>query len=326
MNPRAPSGGWPSVSVIMPCFNAEAFIADSLRSIESQNYAGDLEILVIDDGSTDNSVQQAASFRQVKVLRQKNQGPAAARNLGLAQAQGEVIAFLDADDLWTPGSLNSRVERLRGHDDIGVVFGDFSFWTPGPGSSAPGPDEPCLLPEAVLAATRTGWVYPEILLDPIVHIIATVVRRSVVEAIGRFDTSLRTGEDYDFFIRAARQCRFSHVNTVVARYRQHAAGITRIPQPRSNEYLVVSRAMSRYGTSGLDGRQLDPALLSQRLQKMCFDHALQHLRHGDPRIAASGFRAAIKHHPWRAKSWIFAAVAALKSLKSPATNAGMPKA
>ena len=169
------------------------------------------------------------------------------------------------------------------------------------------------LPDWAVQAAGRGWVYPHILLDPIVHIIATVVRRSVVQAIGDFDTSLRTGEDYDFFIRAARHCRFGRVNQVVARYRQHAASITRVPQPTSNEYVVVTRAMQRYGTQGPGGQSLEAHRLAQRLQRLCFDHALQHLHAGDPRSAASGFRAAIRHDPLRAKAWLFAAVAAVKA-------------
>ncbi|MFY7913824.1 MAG: glycosyltransferase [Rubrivivax sp.] len=314
---------WPSVTVIMPCYNAGLFIADSLRSVVTQDYPGELEILVVDDGSIDDSVQIAAAFEGVRVLRQENGGPAAARNLALKHAKGEVLAFLDADDLWTPGSLLCRVEHLVKQSEVGVVFGDFSYWTPSATSSTQ--DLPCTLPDSVLAATRTGWVYPEILLDPIVHIIATVVRRSVIDAVGMFDTSLRTGEDYDFFIRAARHCRFSHVEKVVARYRLHASSITKVPQPRSNEYRVVSRALSAYGCTGTDGRQLDARLLALRLHKICFDHALQHLRHGDPRIAASSFRAAIRHYPWRLKPVLLAAVAELKSLSQSSASAPVRK-
>ncbi len=314
---------WPSVSVIMPCYNAGPFLAESLRSIVDQNYPGHLEILVVDDGSTDDSVQIAASFDGVRLLRQQNGGPAAARNHALSHANGDVLAFLDADDVWTPGSLQCRVERLVAQADVGIVFGDFSYWTPTPGALPE--DLPSQLPDSVLDAIRTGWVYPEILLDPIVHIIATVVRRSVIEAIGVFDTNLRTGEDYDFFIRAARHCRFSHVEKVVSRYRLHASSITRVPQPRSNEYSVVSKALANYGTGGADGRQLDASLLAMRLHKMSFDHALQHLRHGDPRIAASSFRAAIRHYPWRLKPLLLAAVAELKSLREPSASAPVRK-
>lgn len=304
---------WPLVSVIVPCFNAAPFIADAIRSILDQQYGGALEILVIDDGSTDDSVRVASALDRVKVHSQKNRGPAAARNLALEHARGDVIAFLDADDLWTAGSLDCRVERLLADPAVGVVFGNFSRWTPASTTGEPERDLPDRLPEWALEAVRTGWVYPDILLDPIVHIIATVVRRSVVDAIGSFDAGLRTGEDYDFFIRAARHCRFDRVDRVVARYRQHAASITRVPQAISNEYTVVSRALSRYGSAGPGGRALDAKRLAQRLQRLCFDHALQHLHAGDPRIAAQGFRAAIRHDPLRAKAWLFAAVAAIKS-------------
>jgi len=302
----------------MPCYNAQAFIGDALQSILAQRYPGPLEILVVDDGSSDASVQVASAFPHVTVLQQRNAGPAVARNLGLQRACGDLIAFLDADDVWTPDSLCCRVEPLRADPSAGVAFGNFTIWTPT--EDLAGSEMPCELPASVLGACRTGWVYPEILLDPIVHIIATVVRRSVIDRIGGFDTGLRTGEDYDFFIRAAQHCRFICVDAVVARYRQHPTSITRRPQPNNNEYTVVRRAIDQRGTTGPDGRQLDPRLLAQRLQRMCFDHALLHLRQGDPAIAARGFRAAIAHHPWRLKSWLFAALATVKATLRPAPD------
>ena len=306
-------GAWPSVTVVMPCYNAAPFLADAIASIHAQRYAGALEILVVDDGSTDDSVRVAGSFRHVKVLTQNNRGPAAARNLGLAQATGEVLAFLDADDLWTEGSLNCRVALLRTHADMGVVFGNFTRWTPAAAPGQAAQEQPDQLPAWALQAVDRGWVYPDILLDPIVHIIATVVRRSVVQAIGGFDETLRTGEDYDFFIRAAQHCRFGRVDEVVARYRQHAASITRVPQARSNEYTVVLRAVERFGLARPGGQPLEASRLARRLQRLCFDHALQHLHTGDPGIAAAGFRAAIKHDPLRAKAWLFAALATVKT-------------
>ena len=315
---------WPSVSVIMPCYNAAATIAEAIGSILAQAYEGELEIVVVDDGSTDDSVRAAAALPHVKVLMQANQGPAAARNLALAQSRGEVLAFLDADDLWTADSLRCRVQLLRNDPALGVVFGNFSRWTPAAGAHPGEAERPDQLPAWAVQAANRGWVYPDILLDPIVHIIATVVRRSVVQAIGPFDSGLRTGEDYDFFIRAAQHCRFARVDQVVARYRQHAASITRVPQPASNEYVVVTRAMQRYGTQGPDGRRLDAPRLARRLQRLCFDHALQHLNAGDPRIAASGFRAAIRHDPLRAKAWLFAAVAAVKARLYPSAGTVRP--
>ena len=286
-------GAWPSVTVVMPCYNAAPFLADAIASIHAQRYAGALEILVVDDGSTDDSVRVAGSFRHVKVLTQHNRGPAAARNLGLAQATGEVLAFLDAD--------------------LGVVFGNFTRWIPAAAPGQAAQEQPDQLPAWAVQAADRGWVYPDILLDPIVHIIATVVRRSVVQAIGGFDETLRTGEDYDFFIRAAQHCRFGRVDEVVARYRQHAASITRVPQARSNEYTVVLRAVERFGLARPGGQPLETSRLARRLQRLCFDHALQHLHTGDPGIAAAGFRAAIKHDPLRAKAWLFAALATVKT-------------
>lgn len=99
----------PTVSVVIPCYNAARFIGETLRSAVNQTHAP-LEIIVIDDGSTDSSIQVAESFcSPVRVVRQANRGPQFARNRGIAEARGEWIAFLDADDLWMPAKLERQL-------------------------------------------------------------------------------------------------------------------------------------------------------------------------------------------------------------------------
>lgn len=297
----------------MPCFNAAPFIADSIRSVVSQDYPGPLELLVVDDGSSDDSVAIASRFDNVRVFSQTNQGPAAARNLALSHASGQLIGFLDADDQWLPGSLRARVECLEDHADSGVVFADFTRWTTASRHGQLDDEHTDQLPAAVEASADSGWLYPHILLDPIVHIITAVVRREVLDVIGGFDPALRTGEDYDLLIRLSRQCRFQRLRRVVARYRIHAGGTTRTPRPLNNEYEVAQRAISRYGIEGLRGERIDPRLLAKRLQRMCFDHAYSHFWRGDARIAFRGFARALRHDPSRAKAWLYVFLAAAKA-------------
>lgn len=294
----------------MPCYNAAPFIAEAIRSVLSQDYPGSLEVVVIDDGSTDDSVRIAQGFDQVRVLSQRNSGPAAARNLGLQHARGELIAFLDADDQWLPGSLSPRIDVLLEHKDVGAVYGSFLRWTPPANDPfGAGLQVADRLPDAVMAAVDSEWLYPAMLLDPIIHIITLVARREVFEKIGNFDPALRMGEDYDILIRMALQFRMRRVERRVARYRQRPDSITHVPRKENYEYLVVQRAIRLYGTVSRDGAELDRQLVAKRMYRLCFQHGYSHFWSGDAAVAAGSFQQALRHDPFRVKAWLYAALA-----------------
>jgi glycosyltransferase involved in cell wall biosynthesis len=290
-----------TVSVVIPCFNAAAFLAEALRSVLQQNMEG-LEVIVVDDGSIDDSVAIARSFSFVRVIEQANLGPAAARNRGVAQAGGRFVAFLDADDVWLPGKLASQLALLEQAPDAGVVYGDFYFWREDIRTS-------CTHPSEFDAAVRSGWLYPEILLDSLVCIITAVVRREVFDEIGGFDEQLRTGEDYDFWVRAALRYRCLKVAHPVALYRLHEGGTTRMPRPTSNEYQVVERNFRAHRLVGARGTSLPRSRLAARLHKLAFDHGYLHFWRGDTRVARRHFAQALTHAPWRPRTWAYWALA-----------------
>src|SRR5574343_830718 len=118
----------PLVSVIMPVFNASSTLAQALNSVLWQGYEA-IEIVAVDDGSTDVSLHVLSAYGDaVRVLQQHQQVPASARNLALQHASGQYIAFIDADDVWLPGKLLRQVTYLQRHPDASAVFGRFSRW------------------------------------------------------------------------------------------------------------------------------------------------------------------------------------------------------
>lgn len=304
----------PLVSVIMPAYNARTYLRQAILSVLEQDYPN-VELIVVDDGSTDGTDQEAERYgERVHLLRQKNRGPAAARNLGIRHAKGALIAFLDADDVWLPGKLSAQVAQLLQHPDVGLVYGGFVRWeSNADGSFDPPPPAAVIDPAVPLVDTHSGWIYNELLFDNIVHIITAMVRREVVEELGGLDEHLPTGEDYDFWLRLSRRCKAHKLNRTLAYYRIHAASLTKIPRAENNEYKALLRALETFGPAGPDGIAVPQHKLTQRLFGLCFGHGYFHYWHGDPRVALSAFRQSLRHAPLKPKAWAYVALASFRS-------------
>ncbi|MFM6154726.1 MAG: glycosyltransferase family 2 protein, partial [Sphaerospermopsis kisseleviana] len=135
----------PLVSVIIPVYNGDRHLAQAIESVLNQTYQP-FEVIVVDDGSTDNSANVACSYKEVHYLYQPNQGVAVARNTGISQARGEFIAFLDQDDLWTPDKLTVQVDYLLKHENIGYTLSKMRVFL------EPGTDKPSWLKQEYLSA------------------------------------------------------------------------------------------------------------------------------------------------------------------------------
>jgi glycosyltransferase involved in cell wall biosynthesis len=223
----------PAVTVIMPAYNVAPYVADALRSALGQSVA-DLEVIVVDDGSTDATAQVVARIaeadRRVRLVRQVNRGLAGARNTALRMARGEVLALLDSDDLWEPGFLAEQIAILDAHPDVDIVTGN--GWIIGgtqDGELArPWPDE------------RPAPDLATILGDEFSVFIMSVFRRRVYEVVGCFDETLRTNEDYDFWLRAAISgCRFARNDRPLGHYRVRADSLSASEMRMLRGILVV---------------------------------------------------------------------------------------
>jgi glycosyltransferase involved in cell wall biosynthesis len=174
----------PLVSVIIPVYNGARFLRAALESVFAQTHRP-IEVIVVDDGSADDSGGIAQSFPDVRYMRQENQGVAAARNNGIEAARGEFFAFLDQDDLWTSEKLRLQIEHLLNHPEVGYTLSHQQFFL------EPGTTLPAWFRKELLTSVHTGWVLGTL-----------VVRRTAFEQIGNFATGYSAANDSDWFFRA----------------------------------------------------------------------------------------------------------------------------
>ena len=186
----------PAVSVIMAAYNVEAYLTAAMMSVRRQTFR-DFELIVIDDGSTDQTyklaLENAAGDSRVRVLQKINGGISSARNVGLQAATGDLIALLDSDDIWDPQFLQVQVDLLAKHPEVDIVSGN-GWYLGGPWPGRPVHSVPDRRPVPDLL---------NIIKDENAVFIMTVFRRRVYERVGGFDETLKTNEDYDFWLRAA---------------------------------------------------------------------------------------------------------------------------
>jgi glycosyltransferase involved in cell wall biosynthesis len=212
----------PLVSVIIPTYNRADYLKLVLKSVLEQTYKN-IEVIVADDGSTDNTAEVVADFNdpRIKYFYQRNTGlPAATRNLGLREVSGEYIAFLDSDDLWLPKKLEIQVEYLRNHPEYYLVYSN--AWIIDETGARKG-----LI--ANLELFKEGEIFNNLVKYNFIPQLTVLMKRKVFEEIGFFneDPALRAVEDYEYWLRVALRHKIGFVKEPLAMYRAHSGGMSR---------------------------------------------------------------------------------------------------
>ena len=202
------------VSVIIPTYNYAHFIAEAVESVLAQTYPI-FEIIVVDDGSTDNTTEVIKQFGDsVKYIKQKNGGVCAARNNGVKNASGDFIAFLDADDDWLPAKIEKQIAKFGEDEKIGLVHCGMREFDTESGETV-----------RLHIEGEEGWVADDLLLFEKPVVIgcggSILVSRKAFEEIGGFDINLKVGEDWDFCYRLARKFKVGFVREILVHYRHH---------------------------------------------------------------------------------------------------------
>ena len=183
------------VSVIIPTFNRAYCVAESIRSVLAQS---ELEIIVVNDGSTDETVKELASFPTIQVINlAENHGVSYARNKGLEQARGSLICFLDSDDLWEEGKIKAQVQWMQGYPECKAVYTDELWIRNGVRVNPMNKHQ-----------KFSGDIFRQCLPLCIVSPSSVMLRKSVLDEVGGFDESMSVCEDYDLWLRIAARYPF----------------------------------------------------------------------------------------------------------------------
>jgi glycosyltransferase involved in cell wall biosynthesis len=230
----APAEGDPLVSVIIPCYNGEAFLKETIESALAQKHQR-VEVIVVDDGSTDGSADIAQAY-PVRYIRQPNRGLTASRNLGIRESTGNYVVFLDADDRLLPDAIEIGLRVLSQRPECAMTVGDHLF------VSADG---------FYLASSRKPFLhsshYEALLKSNFIEMISSVLfRRSIFDEVGDFNTELRVAEDYELYLRIARDHAICCHPAVVAEYRLHQSNVSHNSELMLTMTLRVLKSQTQF--------------------------------------------------------------------------------
>lgn len=224
----------PKISVVIPAYNAELTIKETIQSVQQQTFS-DFELIVINDGSTDRTLEILQSIKEprLRIFSYENGGLPVARNRGISNATGEFIAFLDADDLWTPDKLELQLAALQQHPEAGVAY-SWTYYIDEQGKS--------LFPG--IRIFYEGNVHADLLLrNFLLNGSNPLIRKQAIESVGKFDPTLKSGEDWDFYLRLAASWLFVVVPSYQIFYRQSSSSMSsKVNVMKEANLMVIERA------------------------------------------------------------------------------------
>ncbi|MDD4938655.1 MAG: glycosyltransferase [Candidatus Omnitrophica bacterium] len=214
----------PGISVIIPTYNRAQYIREAIDSVLEQS-CKDWEIIVVDDGSTDNTRDILKAYAKVRYIYQKNKGPGAARNLGVRNSRAEHIAFLDSDDLWLPEKLKKQREVLESRPELAFVC-----------------SQTCVIDDKgkLLFYWRrekdNKECFEGLREENFISTTTVLMRRECFESVGGFDEKLSNAQDYDLWLRLSKRYGFLYMDEIFCLVRKHATNNTKNTDGRVRSY------------------------------------------------------------------------------------------
>jgi glycosyltransferase involved in cell wall biosynthesis len=321
--------GLARVSALIPTYNRARLLARAVDCVLAQTYPG-CEALVIDDGSTDDTprliAERYAGNARVRYVWQPNRGVAAARNLGLSLARGDYIAFLDSDDLWQPWKIEAQLACLERLPQIGMIWTDMdavdaqdrlvhrNFMRTHYGAYRQLSPERMFEKRAMLAELAPGlrmdarvhWgdVFPAMLMGNLCQPSTVLVRRACAEKAGGFNEAMRSGEDYEYHLRLAREAPAALLDIASTLYRVGAADQLTDPAYHLMIAGYTLETLSRFIEQDPERISLPRSMLRKRIAGVHEWIASEHLRRTDYVCARKHLAASLREWPWRARAWL----------------------
>lgn len=291
----------PRVSVIIPTYNRARLVAESVQSVLDQTYR-DFELIIVDDGSKDNTKEVIDSFKdpRVRYIYQENRGVSAAVNAGIKIATGEYIAFLASDDLWLPGNLEPKVKRLDSHPDIALVCSDAYVFDDSTGE--------------IIARFWHDYDpffnLEEAIKDPLRQMLSwgcfipgqtSVVRRHVFDVVGYFDESLQV-EDWDMLVRIVQRFPVDFIDIPLIKGRRHPGNI----QHNTDKMYQGSVASLNKIINSQTLSQENVKIVKKRLARVHLRYAWNKIRMvEDLAMAREKLLLSIRLNPWKNEPYIY---------------------
>jgi len=292
----------PTISVIIPSYNCEAYIAGTIESVLKQTFK-DIELIVVDDGSTDRTQEIVTSYgRPVRLVTQENAGVCAARNRGIAEAKGQFICLMDHDDYWFPWKLERQFRELQAQPAVGMVYSGFIRWYASADGVFPDPTsfDLTVYPDDI-DPDFSGWIYHQFLLDCPVLTSTTLFRAEVFQTCGTFDQSLPYSEDWELFLRVSREYPFLKLRRPTTLYRQHPLQGSRMVRDIDYRTVLLAGAAEKWGLCSRDGRRVSREQFNHNIARYHAEFALGHVRGGKLNTAIRSLLKAWRAHPTRLK-------------------------
>jgi glycosyltransferase involved in cell wall biosynthesis len=287
----------PLISAVIPTYNYGRFVSRAIESVLDQTWQN-LECIVVDDGSTDDTQQVLQRFAgRIIIVRQENRGLAAARNAGIRAASGSFIALLDADDRWHPSKIDVQADMMRRQPHLGAVgcgrlhlSADGAVLEEIPGIQQQLPRESVLRGIAL----RRFWIGGSGS--------GAMIRRSVFDAVGLFDTDLTAAEDWDMWLRIAAAFEIDNVPEILTSIYRHGSGTFRNTRKmETNQWRVYEKAIAAWPDA------LTPSVRRQMRALILADAAGESIGAGEIGAALHYYRRSLSTWPLNARAWSTAA-------------------
>ncbi len=285
------------VSVVITAFNAEEYLAETLQSVSAQTYSP-LEIIVVDDGSSDGTADVVKGCPNAQYVYQKNSGQPSARNAGIRQASGKYIAFVDSDDLWLPEKIAKQVSALE-HSGGAWCYCDCLHFENTP--------DQVLYRYSSLVQPHQGHVIEPLLLGNFIPSPTPMIRRDVLFTVGLWDDSCAIAEDWNMWLKIAAKFPIEYVDEPLAAYRRHSGNMLQglsVEAILEGNLAVLESGFGHLPTS-------NPRLLARAHANLFFKIGLAYLKRGKAWEGRRMLSKALRSDPYQSRFYSFLAASLL---------------